>query len=243
MDPFKEADDFLSRVKSDNYLEPDQFREQKELSLFRKMVEEKKFEDLSGRLYGEMKPWDIELGYAMKEETDEQAEINRAIGEQMGFISIETGLDSTFFAKRANCLEWWEQQSFDLKRRCLERVITLLGKEKIDHAATQKYKSICDGIAWQNHHALREACAIIEKLIVPLKSGVTGAEVVVLRVENQRLKNELQQKKNLIKKKNKEIKALRVREDAMIRELDIEKHRPGAESTTNAAAPLQENPS
>jgi len=221
MDPFKEADDFLNRVKSDNYLEPDQFREQKELSLFRKMVEEEKFEDLSGRLYGEVKPWDIELEYAMSEETDEEVAVRKKIGEQMGFIDIETGLDSNFLSKRNTCIEWWEQQSFDLKRRCLERVITLLGKEKIDHAATQKYKGICDGIAWQNYHTLKEACAIIEKLIVPLQSGVAGAEAVVLRVENQRLKNELEQKKNQIKKKNKEIKTLREREEGLIRQLGL----------------------
>jgi hypothetical protein len=209
MDLFKEAKDFVTRTKTDNYLKPNLFQEQEEFSLFRKMVEEEKYEDMSGRLHGEVKPWDIDLGYAMSEETDEEVEIKRRIGEQMGLRSIESGLDSIFFEKRTACVDWWEQQTYDLKRRCLERLITLLGKEKIDYAATQKYKSIVDGIAWQNHHALKEACDIIEKLIVPLTSGVAGAEVVVLRLENERLEKELSQKKNLLKKKNKELKALR----------------------------------
>ena len=221
MDPFKEANDFVKRIKGDNYLKPDLFREQEELSLFRKMIEEEKHDDMSSRLGGEVKPWDIDLGYAMKEETEEEVAARKKVGEQMGFVSIETGLDGIFFAKRNACLEWWDQQSFDLKRRCVERVITLLGREKVDHAATQKYKSICDGIAWQNHHALKEACAIIERLIVPLQSGVAGAEAVVLRIEKQRLEKELDQKKNLIKKKNKLIKALREKSEALIRQLDL----------------------
>jgi len=219
MDYFKEAAEFVSRIKSDNYLEPNRFREQEEFSLFRKMVEEEKFDDLSGRMYGEVKPWDIELGYAMSEESEEEVEIKYQVAEQMGFRSIESGLDSTFFAKRNACMEWWEQQTFDLKRRCLERVITLLGKEMINHAATQKYKSIVDGCAMRNSGALKEACGFIEKLIVPLNGGVAGAEVVVLRFEKDRLEKELAQKKNLLKKKNMELKMLREREKALLRQL------------------------
>ena len=211
MDPFKEAEDFVTRTKKDNYLKPNLFQEQEEFSLFRKMVEEEKYDDMSGRIYGEVKPWDIELDYAMSEETDEEIEVKRKVAEQMGMRSIETGLDSIFFEKKTACMDWWEQQSYDLKRRCLERLITLLGKEKIDYAAIQRYKSIVDGRAWQNHHALKEACGIIEKLIVPLTNGVAGAEVVVLRLENERLEKELFQKKNLLKKKNKELKTLRSR--------------------------------
>jgi len=221
MDHFKEAEDFVSRVKGDKYLEPNLFREQEEFSLFRKMVEKEEYGDMSGRLSGEMKAWDIELNYAMSEESDEEVAIKQQVAEQMGLRSIETGLDTTFFIKRSNCMKWWDQQSFDLKRRCLERVITLLGKEKIDHAATQKYKSICDGIAWQNNHALKEACKIIEKLSIPLRAGVAGAEVVVLRIEKDRLSKELLQKKNLLKKKNKELKTLREREAALVRQLGL----------------------
>jgi len=211
MDPFKEAEDFVTRTKKDNYLKPNLLQEQEEFSLFRKMVEEEKYDDMSGRMYGEVKPWDIELDYAMIEETDEEIEVKQKVAEQMGMRSIETGLDSVFFEKKTACIDWWEQQSYDLKRRCLERLITLLGKEKIDYAAVLKYKSIADGKAWQNHHALKEACGIIEKLIVPLTNGVAGAEVVVLRLENERLEKELSQKKTLLKKKNKELKTLRDR--------------------------------
>lgn len=221
MNPFQEAEDFVNRVKSDKYLEPNLFREQEEFSLFRKMVEEEKFEDMSSRLSGEVKSWDIDIDYAMSEESEQEVAINRQVGEQMGLRSMEAGLDTTFFAKRNACMEWWDKQSFDLKRRCLERVVMLLGKEKINHAATQKYKSICDGIAWQNHHALKEACAVIENLVVPLKSGVAGAEVVVLRLENDRLEKDLCQKKNLLKKKNKELKILRDREASLIRQLGL----------------------
>ena len=211
MDIFKEAEDFVTRTKADNYLKPNLFQEQEEFSLFRKMVEEEKFEDMSGRMYGEVKPWDIELDYAMSEETDEEIELKQKVAEHMGLRSIETGLDSIFLEKKTACMDWWEKQSYDLKRRCLERLITLLGKGKIDYAAIQRCKSIVDGRAWQNHHALKEACGIIEKLIVPLTNGVAGAEVVVLRLENERLEKELSQKKNLLKKKNKELKTLRVR--------------------------------
>lgn len=221
MTEFQEAADFVKRIKGDKYLQPDLFREQEEFSLFRKMVEEEKYDDMSGRLYGEAKPWDIELGYAMSEETEEELEIRVRVAKQMGMKTLETGLDSTFFEKRNACMTWWEQQSFDLKKRCLERVIALLGKEKINHAATQKYKEICDGKAWQNHHALNEACKIIEKLMVPLDSGVAGAEVVVLRLENERLEKELTQKKNLLKKKNKELKTLREREAALLQQLGL----------------------
>ena len=221
MDTFKEAEDFVSRIKNDNYLEPNLFREQEEFSLFLKMVETEQHDDLSGRQSGEIKPWDIELAYAMSEESDEEVATKQQVAEQMGVRSIESGLDTTFFAKRSECMEWWDQQSFDLKRRCLERVITLLGKEKIDHAASKKYKSICDGIAWQNNHALKEACNIIERLIVPLRAGVTGAEAVVLRIEKSRLEIELLQKKNLVKKKNKELQALRQREAALLRQLGL----------------------
>lgn len=209
MDPFKEAKDFVTRIKKDIYLEPNLFQEQEEFSLFHKMVEEEKYEDMSGRMYGEVKPWDIELNYAISEETDEEVEIKRKVAEQMGVRSIESGLDSVFFEKKRTCIDWWEQQSYDLKKRCLERLITLLGKVKIDYAAVQKYKSISDGKAWQNHHALKEACGIIEKLVVPLTNGVAGAEVVVLRLENERLEKELSQKKNLLKRKNKELNKLR----------------------------------
>ncbi|MBM5801056.1 MAG: hypothetical protein FJ077_09540 [Cyanobacteria bacterium K_DeepCast_35m_m2_023] len=220
MDHFKEAEEFLTRVKNDEYLEPDPFREQEEFSLFKKMVEEEKYDDMSGRpCPGEVKPWDIELGYAMSEETEEQNTIRQQVAEQMGVRSIESGLDSTFFAKRQECMEWWEQQTYDIKRRCLERVITLLGKEMINHAATKKYKSIMDVCASRNSGALREACGFIEKLIVPLKGGVAGAEVVVLRFEKERLEKELAQKKNLLKKKNKEIKTLREREAALLEQL------------------------
>ena len=221
MTEFQEAAEFVDRIKGDKYLQPDLFREQQEFSLFRRMVEKEKCDDLSGRIYGEVKPWDIELGYAVSEETEEELEIRTRVAEQMGMQTIETGLDSTFFEKRDACMTWWEQQSFDLKKRCLERVITLLGKEKINHAATQKYKDICDGLAWQNHHALREACEIIEKLLVPLDSGLASAEVVVLRLENERLDKELTQKKNLLKKKNKELKTLREREAALVRQLGL----------------------
>jgi hypothetical protein len=218
---FREAADFVNRIKGDKYLQPDLFREQEEFSLFLKMVEEEKYNDMSGRLHGAVKPWDIELGYAMSEETEEELEIRNLVAEQMGMKTIETSLDSTFFEKRNACMYWWMQQSFDLKKRCVERVITLLGKEKIDHAATQKYKEICDGVAWRNHHALKEACEIIEKLLVPLDSGVAGAEIVVLRLENERLEKELTQKKNLVKKKNKELKSLREREAALVQQLGL----------------------
>ena len=221
MTEFRDAADFVDRIKGDKYLQPDLFREQEEFSLFRRMVEEEKCDDMSGRMHGEVKPWDIELDYAMSEETEEELEVKTQVAKQMGLQTLETGLDGTFFDKRNACLTWWEQQSFDLKKRCLERVITLLGKEKINHAATQKYKEICDGVAWQNHHALKEACEIIEKLVVPLDSGVAGAEVVVLRLENERLEKELTQKKNLLNKKNKELRALREREAALVKQLGL----------------------
>jgi hypothetical protein len=219
MDIFREAEEFVKKVKNDEYLEPDRFREQEECGLFKKMVEEEKYDDMSGRLFGEVKPWDIQLDYAMSEESEEEVTIKRQVGEQMGMRSIDSGLDSIFFAKRNACMEWWDQQSFDLKRRCLERVIILLGIEKIDHAATQKYKGIIDGVAWQNHHALKKSCEIVEKLVVPLDSGVAGAEVVVLRFEKDRLEKELAQKKNLLKKKNKDLKTLRERESALLKQL------------------------
>jgi len=131
MDIFREAEEFVKKVKNDKYLAPDRFREQEESGLFKKMVEEEKYDDMSGRLPGQVMPWDIELGYAMSEESEEEVAIKYQVAEQMGFRSIESGLDSTFFAKRNDCMEWWDQQSFDLKRRCLERVITLLGIEKM----------------------------------------------------------------------------------------------------------------
>lgn len=219
MDIFREAEEFVKKVKNDKYLAPDRFREQEESGLFKKMVEEEKYDDMSGRLPGQVMPWDIELGYAMSEESEEEVAIKYQVAEQMGFRSIESGLDSTFFTKRNDCMEWWDQQSFDLKRRCLERVITLLGIEKIDHSATRKYKDIVDGVAWQNHHALKKACEIVEKLLVPLESGVAGAEVVVLRFEKDTLEKELAQKKNLLKKKNKDLKMLRERESALLKQL------------------------
>ena len=159
----------------------------------------------------------------MGEESDEELRIKIQVAEQMGVKSMESGLDATFFEKRDACMEWWEHQSFDLKRRCLERVITLLGKEKIDYAATCKYKDIADGISWQNHHALKEACGIIEKLLPSPDAGVNDAEMVVLRFEVDRLNKELSQKKDLLKKKNKELKMLRERGDAVIRQLGLEK--------------------
>jgi hypothetical protein len=158
MKEIKDAKDFLDRVVGQHYLKPNIFREQEEFNLFRRMVEEEKFDDLSGRLHGEVKKWDIDLGYAMGEESDEELRIKIQVAEQMGVKSMESGLDVTFFQKREACMEWWERQPYDLKRRCLERVITLLGKEKIDYAAMLKYKDIADGISWQNHHALKEAC-------------------------------------------------------------------------------------
>ena len=223
MKEIKGAKDFLDRVAAQDYLKPNIFREQEEFNLFRRMVEEEKFNDLSGRLRGEVKKWDIDLGYAMGEESDEELRIKIQVAEQMGVKSMESGLDATFFEKRDACMEWWEQQSFDLKRRCLERVITLLGKEKIDYAATCKYKDIADGISWQNHHALKEACGIIEKLLPSPDAGVNDAEMVVLRFEVDRLNKELSQKKDLLKKKNKELKMLRERGDAVIRQLGLEK--------------------
>jgi hypothetical protein len=223
MKEIKGAKDFLDRVAAQDYLKPNIFREQEEFNLFRRMVEEEKFDDLSGRLSGEVKKWDIDLGYAMGEESDEELRIKIQVAEQMGVKSMESGLDATFFEKRDACMEWWEQQSFDLKRRCLERVITLLGKEKIDYAATCKYKDIADGISWQNHHTLKEACGIIEKLLPSPDAGVNDAEMVVLRFEVDRLNKELSQKKDLLKKKNKELKMLRERGDAVIRQLGLEK--------------------
>ena len=223
MKEIKEAKEFLDRVAAQEYLKPNLFREQEEFNLFRRMVEEEKFDDLSGRLSGEVKEWDIDLGYAMGEESDEELRIKIQVAEQMGVKSMESGLDATFFEKRDACMEWWERQSYDLKRRCLERVITLLGKEKIDYEATRKYKGIADGISWQNHHALKEACGFIQKLLPSPDAGVNDAEVVVLRFEVDRLNKELSQKKDLLKKKNKELKMLRERDAAVIRQLGLEK--------------------
>lgn len=222
MKEIKEVRDFLDRVAAQDHLKPNIFREQEEFNLFRRMVEEEKFDDFSGRLCGEVKNWDIDLGYAMSEESDEELRIKIQVAEQMGVKSIESGLDATFFEKREACIEWWDEQPYDLKRRCLERVITLLGKEKIDYAATRKYKDIADGIGWQNHHALLEACAIIEKLLPSPDAAVNEAEMVVLRFEVDRLNQELTRKKDLLKKKNKELKMLRERSDAVIRQLGLE---------------------
>lgn len=221
MKEIKEARDFLDRITAQDYLKPNIFREQEEFNLFRRMVEEEKFADLSGRLRGEVKKWDIDLGYAMGEESDEELKIKLQVAEQMGVKSMEYGLDSTFFEKRDACMEWWEQQPYDLKKRCLERVILLLGKEKIDYAATCKYKEIADGISWQNHHALTEACGIIEKLLPSSDAGVNEAEVVVLRFEVDRLNKELSQKKELLKKKNKELRMLRKTNAAIIDQLEL----------------------
>lgn len=130
MKEIKQAKEFLDRVAAQEYLKPNVFREQEEFNLFHRMVEEEKFDDLSGRLSGEVKEWDIDLAYAMGEESDEELRIKIQVAEQMGVKSMESGLDATFFEKRDACMEWWERQSYDLKRRCLERVITLLGKRK-----------------------------------------------------------------------------------------------------------------
>lgn len=222
MGDFDKARDFVERIRSDDYLKPDASREQREKSLFLQEVSEKKHDDMSGRLYGEVKPWDINLRYAMDEESEEQVDIKQRVAAQMGFKTLESGLDSTFFEKREECLAWWEQQSYDIKRRCLERVITLLGVAKVSTEAVRRYKDIADGNAWQNHHALKEACDIIEKLIVPLDSGVAGAETVVLRLDNERMSRELEKKKSLIKKKNREIKMLRERQVTLLRQLGID---------------------
>ena len=49
MKEIKGAKDFLDRVAAQDYLKPNIFREQEEFNLFRRMVEEEKFNDLSGR--------------------------------------------------------------------------------------------------------------------------------------------------------------------------------------------------
>jgi hypothetical protein len=211
---------FLDGIRRNEYLKPDLFREQEESKLFKKQIPEEKFDDMSGRMHGQIKPWDIELEYAMSEETDDEHEARMRMAGNMGMKSLETGLDSVFQEKLDECLEWWDKQSFDLKRRCLKRVIILLGHEKITSAARERYKDIADGIAWQNHHSLKEACEHLENFVCHANPASSSASSVTLQYELAKTTKELERKKELLKKKNKEIKMLRERDKVIMAQLE-----------------------
>mgnify|MGYP001327364880 CR=1 FL=1 len=219
MDHLADVKEFLNSVKTDEYLEPDPFREQKEDSIFKQEVEEESHGDLSGRLHGEVKPWDINLSYAMSEESDEEEKQRKAIGEEMGFKSLSDSLDSTFFRLQKECLDWWDLQTFDLKRRCLERVLVLLGRQLIETASKDKYKDIITACAWQNHHALKEACSYLERFTADIESDEEQARLAIARFQIEKLEKELEAKKKLINKKNKELRKLRASNEFLLGQL------------------------
>lgn len=220
---YQEIKSFLEMVRCDEYLKPDIDQERRETENFRnRQKREENTGTLADRLPGEVCPWDINLSYAMSEASAEEDEARRQVESQIGIDPIEFPLDSKFFELQGQCLEWWDGQHFDLKRRCVERLLVLYGVALVDKEATRKYKSIIEGTAWQNHHALKEACAYLESFIDNAESKVAAAEGVVLKHELQSTQKELERKKTLLAKKNKELRMLREREKALLKQLGYE---------------------
>ena len=161
----------------------------------------------------------MNLRWPMSEESDEEYKLKAQAFGSMGLKRLEDGLDAVFFASQKECLDWWDQQPFDLKRRCLERVLVLHGTQLIKTAAKEKYKSIVDGIAWQNHHVLKEACGHLRQFVDDAEKELEEAQLVVMRYELEKTQKELEKKKELLKKKNKEIRMLRERDKNITRQL------------------------
>ena len=94
----------------------------------------------------------------MSEESDKEYRRKTKAFGSAGIKRLDDELAPAFFALQKECLDWWDQQPFDLKRRYLERIIALYCYPKVKTAAKQKYKEIISGTTWQNDHALKEAC-------------------------------------------------------------------------------------
>ena len=219
-DPLKAVKGFLKRVEEDEYLKPDLFQEQREASLFKEQVKDPAFgESERDANDGCVAPWDMDLTFAMSEESEEDYQSGVAAFHLMGLKRLQDELDAKFFALQKECLDWWDEQPFDLKRRCLERVLVLYGSQLLRTTAKDKYKSIISGTAWQNHHALKEACGHLKKFVDDAEKELEEAQLVVMRYELEKTQKELENKKALLKKKNKEIRMLRERDKNITRQL------------------------
>jgi len=219
-EPLKAVKDFLKEVEEDEYLKPDLFQEQREESLFKEQIQDPAFrESQRDANDGCVAPWDINLGWPMSEESDEEYRKKTEAFSSIGIKRLNDELDPVFFALQKECLDWWDQQPFDLKRRCLERVIVLYGSQKLETAAKQKYKEIISGTAWQNHHTLQEACGHLKQFVDGAEKEIEEAQLVMMRYELEETKKELEKKRDLLKKKNKEIRMLRERDKNITRQL------------------------
>ena len=219
-DPLKAVKDFLKEVEEDEYLVPDLGQEQREETLFKEQILDPAFGERERDANdGCVAPWDMNLRWPMSEESDEEYKLKAQAFGSMGLKRLEDGLDAVFFTSQKECLDWWDQQPFDLKRRCLERVLVLYGKQLIKTAAKDKYKEIISGTAWQNHHALKEACEHLRQFVDGAEKEMEEAQLVVMRYELEKTQKELENKKALLKKKNKEIRMLRERDKNITRQL------------------------
>ena len=220
-DPLQTVKDFLKSIEEDGYLlEPDPFQEQKEESIFKEQLKNSDYgKKVRNTSLGYVAPWDMNLRFAMSEENEEEYKERADLFSSMGIKRLEDELDSKFFELQKECLDWWDEQPFDLKRRCLERVLVLYGVQLVKSATKDKYKSILAMTAGENHFALKEACRHLRRFIDGAEEASTGAQLVIMQYELEKTKKELERKKALLKKKNKEIRKLKERETALGSEL------------------------